>query len=152
MFSGFEIYQFEGLFIDQEMIDSLNIKTCSNIELLAMLQSYSNVLNISNNNIVVADKQKIQADVMNGRNRFCYIVKDSNLYLLKVKAFYGIKSMDKIISLYEDERIRNIKLKNARDNGISSICDDISNSQSVVSEISKQKSLIKVYDTLKINK
>lgn len=152
MLSAFEIYQFEGLFIDQEMIDSLNIGSCSNIELLAMMQDYSNVYSISNNKINVVEKQKIQADIMNSGNSFCYISKDSALYLLKVKVFYGIRSMKEIVALYEDKNVRDIKLKNANISGISSICYDISNSQSLVGEINKQKSLRKVYDTLKINK
>lgn len=148
MYKECELFYCDGLFLSSDEAKELNIEVADGIGLITLLQKYSNVFGMADGEVVSLDKQVLQNEALKANHMFCYIIKNNSLILPPIKIYYGIKKDNKILALWDSKRIRDIKLSDVKINNIHSIVEDMSSSNSLIEDFSKQLQLRKVYNSL----
>lgn len=147
MFNECELYYYEGLILDDDDIKELNMEKTNGIGLITLIQNYTNVFGIENGEIIEIDKEKLLNNVIKTEEEFCYIIRNNSLLLPPIKIYYGIKE-DRILAVWENKQIRDIKLHEIRVTNICTIIEEMSNTDSFIKDFNKQKKLRKKYNSL----
>lgn len=76
------------------------------------------------------------------------MIRKNALVIPSIKVYYGIKSNDQILVLYENKQIRDAKLSMIKRESFHSILSDITVQQKMIAEVQKQFKLKKIYNSL----
>lgn len=152
MFCSCELYYCDGLYIDQEMAQSLALQKTNNISFLSILGNYDTILSFKNGNIEKADKakliKKVQDQILDDKE-ICYLIRDKALIVPDVLIYYGISINNNIIALYDKKSIRDAKLTFVKRYDAGKLVDDMADSNVIINAYDAQKKLQKIYNGLK---
>lgn len=143
MFEGFEIYYYNGLFIDKEMYKKYNIQKIDSVGLYSVLNKYQMILELRND-ISVPIKKDVFFDSIEREKDYFFIEKGNFLLIIPLKAYYGIKNYNGIITLYDNKNIRDAKLELVRKKGLSELFDDIGDKDNLVNRYNEQEKVKKI--------
>lgn len=148
MFEACEIYYYNGLYLDDEEMNKLHICHATGIELISMLQKYSNVFGLDDGELVDVNKDMLLNNCLTNKEGFFYTDQKGSLVLIPIKFYYGIKQGRQLLALYDNRQIRDIKLSVVSQYDVRRITDDMANSTSRIDDYNKQMKLRKVYSSL----
>ena len=143
MFEGFEIYYYNGLFIDKEMFKKYNIQKIDSVGLYPVLNKYQSIFELRND-ISVPIKKDVFFNSIERENCYFFIESENSLLIVPLKVYYGIKNYNGIITLYDNKNIRDAKLELVRKNGLSELFDDIGNKENLVNRYNEQEKVKKI--------
>lgn len=151
MFEKCELYYYDGLYLDEEAMNKINIQITNGIRLVTALQECVNVYELDNYEKRILDRDKLILNVLSSDKRFCFTVCNNDLIILPITIYYGIKSNDQLLAFWDDEKIREAKLASVKAKGIMCLISDINHSVSIVDNYKKQLQLKKAYNSLVFN-
>ena len=151
MFKACEFYYYEELYLDNEALNKLLIKKIDQVGLITLLGKYSKVMGIHDGEVFQYSKSTIQSKILDPEQEHFYRVKNNTLIIYPIKIYYGIQNnQGKIFAVYDNKRIRDIKLSEANKNSIHVILTDVQDSSLIVESYQKQMKLKKLYNSLEI--
>lgn len=145
MVSKCDLYCYNGLFMNKDDLSELGIIVSNGINVFSLFNDINSVIKLSNGKLNSIAKEKFYTNVSLSDN-YCYMLKNKSLIILPITIYYCIEADNKIVAIYNNENIRNIKYDQVMVDKIQTIIDDMKYSESFVDMYNKQLSLKKKYD------
>jgi len=146
------VYYYCGLFLDDKMLNEMEIKKGKGLDIIFILQNYDSVYTLDKNKTKVVNKQSLMEILGKENNKdkeYFYRVNDNNFILIPVQKYYGISSFDNnLIAYYDDQTIRDTKLTLVNNGDIQALTEDIDSGRKEIMEFNHQYELRKIYTNL----
>lgn len=152
MFKKCNVYCYSGLYLDEVMLQELEIKKASGLDITCMLSNYNSVYNFNDNQFQKINGNSLMTILLNDKNKtkeFFYRVKNGSFILVPIQQCYGISGLNNnLIVYYDDKTIRDAKIAHANREGIQVLTEDIDRGRNQISEFNNQYQLRKIYSAL----
>lgn len=142
-----DLYYYDGLYLDDECLNKLNINKADGLKMITLLNSYNKVYILKNDKTIEIDNNLFRSCVKLASNYY-YRISNNSIIIFPLKTYYGISNDKKLSAVYEEFNIRNVKFNEILNNNVLAMIDDIKSSENIVSEYNKQMSLKKTYNIL----
>ena len=137
MISKCELYNYNGLFLDNETLEKLEIIKTTWITILTLLNNVKGAIEIIDGRIQDLNKDKFCSSI-SLNNDYFYMIKNNILIVLSIKVYYGIMADKQVVAIYDNQNVRDVKFNEVLIKKVYAIIDDIKNSEKVLNEFNNK--------------
>lgn len=154
MFEKCNIYNYKGLYLNEEELEELKIQCSNGIEIIGILKDYQDVyifMDDEPKEIPIKNLYSILSSSEGKYKDYCYRINNGCFILMpSIEVFYGIlHEGNNLISCYKDKDQRDKVLFKIRQYGVDdSLIQDMNETRDIVNEFAHQQRLTRMRGVL----